>query len=199
MSEPAGTKVEAVVIGGSAGGLEAIGTLLGALPDRFVPSVLVVLHIPAEKPSLLADLFGQRCRLPVREAMDKERLEGGTVYVAPPDYHLLVEDRNTLALSREAPVLFSRPSIDVLFESAAEAFGDTLTAIVVSGANEDGAEGLAAVRRAGGRAWVQSPAEAQTSTMPAAAIERAGADLVASIRDLAERLVHLRTGRVIAI
>jgi two-component system chemotaxis response regulator CheB len=119
--------------------------------------------------------------------------------VAPPDYHLMVEDRNTLALSREAPVLFSRPSIDVLFESAADAFGDALTAIVVSGANEDGAQGLAAVRKAGGRAWVQSPSEAYAATMPAAAIERAGADLVAPIRDLAERLVHLRTGRVIAI
>ncbi|HEX4781072.1 MAG TPA: chemotaxis protein CheB [Usitatibacter sp.] len=195
----AGTKVDAVAVGGSAGGLEAVSMLLEALPERFVPSVLVVLHIPADKPSLLADLFDQRCRLPVREAMDKERLEAGTVYVAPPDYHLMVEDRNTLALSREAPVLFSRPSIDVLFESAADAFGDALTAIVVSGANEDGAQGLAAVRKAGGRAWVQSPSEAYAATMPAAAIERAGADLVAPIRDLAERLVHLRTGRVIAI
>ena len=199
MSEPAGTKVEAVVIGGSAGGLEAIGTLLGALPERFVPSILVVLHIPPDKPSLLAEIYAPRCRLPVREAMDKEKMEPGTIYVSPPDYHLLVETDRTLALSREPPVRFSRPSIDVMFESAAEVFGDALTAIVVSGANDDGAEGLAAVRRAGGRAWVQSPAEAQASTMPAAAIERAGADLVASIRDLAERLVHLRTGRVIAI
>jgi two-component system chemotaxis response regulator CheB len=195
----AGAKVDAVVMGGSAGGLEAVATLLQALPEPFVPAVLVVLHIPAERPSLLAELFAQRCRLPVREALDKEHLQGGTVYVAPADYHLLVEDRHTLALSREAPVLFSRPSIDVLFESAAEAFGDCLTAIVVSGANEDGARGLAAVREAGGRAWVQSPSEAYAAAMPAAAIERAGADLVAPIRDIAERLMHLRTGRVVAI
>lgn len=195
----AGTRVEAVVIGGSAGALEPLGALLEALPERFVPAVLVVLHIPPDRPSLLVDLFKSRCRLPVLEAMDKERVAQGSIYFAPPDYHLQVERGATISLSRDPPVLFSRPSIDVLFESAADAYGEGLTAILLSGANEDGARGLDAVRKARGRVWVQSPADAHTNTMPAAAIARAGADLVAPARDLAERLVHLRTGRVIAI
>lgn len=191
--------IEAIVIGASAGGVEALGVLLGALPGGYVPSILVVLHVPPDRPSLLAALFRERCRLPVREAMDKERIERGTVYFAPPDYHLLVEEGGTLALSQDAPVAFSRPSIDVLFESAAEAYGSRLLALVLSGANEDGAAGLKAIRAAGGRAWVQKPDTASSPVMPAAAIARAGADLILPIRDLAERLGHLRSGRAVAI
>jgi two-component system chemotaxis response regulator CheB len=191
-------EVEAIVIGASAGGVEALALLFEALPAQFVPSIIVVLHLPPDRPSQLARLYGQRCRLPVREAMDKERIEPGTIYFAPPDYHLLVEREKTLALSQEAPVAFSRPSIDVLFESAALAYGASLVAIVLTGANSDGAEGLAAVRAAGGSAWVQVPDDAQSETMPSAAIARAGADFVLPVRDMAERLVNLRSGRAIA-
>ena len=191
--------IEAIVIGASAGGVDAMALLFESLPAAFVPAILVVLHIRADKQSLLAELYRPRCRLPVREALDKERVEGGTVYLAPPDYHLRVEREKTISLSRDAPVVFSRPSIDVLFESAALAYRERLLGIVLSGANSDGAEGLAAIRAAGGRAWVQDPAEAQAKVMPAAAIARAGADLILPVRDMGERLAQLRSGRAIAI
>lgn len=191
--------IEAIVIGASAGGVDAMALLFESLPAAFVPAILVVLHIRADKQSLLAELYRPRCRLPVREALDKERVEGGTVYLAPPDYHLLVEREKTISLSRDAPVVFSRPSIDVLFESAALAYRERLLGIVLSGANSDGAEGLAAIRAAGGRAWVQDPAEAWAKAMPAAAIARAGADLILPVRDMGERLAQLRSGRAIAI
>ena len=192
-------RIDAIAIGGSAGAVEAVGKLLEGLPAEFKPSVLVVIHVPADRPSLLASVLGQRCRRPVREALDKERVEPGVIYVAPPDYHLLVETAGALALSRDEPVAFSRPSIDVMFESAAEAYGARLLGIVLSGANADGAAGLAAIRKAGGRAWVQDPADAMAATMPAAAIAQAGADAVLPINDMAQRLAHLRSGRLSAI
>ena len=192
-------RIDAIAIGGSAGAVEAVGKLLEGLPAEFKPSVLVVIHVPADRPSLLASVLGQRCRRPVREALDKERVEPGVIYVAPQDYHLLVETAGALALSRDEPVAFSRPSIDVMFESAAEAYGARLLGIVLSGANADGAAGLAAIRKAGGRAWVQDPADAMAATMPAAAIAQAGADAVLPINDMAQRLAHLRSGRLSAI
>lgn len=192
-------EIRAIFIGASAGGVDAVGALLGALPTPFAPAVVVVLHIPANRPSLLADLFAARCRLPVREALDKEHVEGGTVYVAPPGYHLLVEREGTFALSQDAPVAFSRPSIDVLFDSAAAAYGPHALAIVLTGGNQDGAEGVAAIRAAGGRGWVQDPSEAVAPTMPQAVIDQAGADLVLPIRDMAERLANLRSGRGAAL
>ena len=196
---PGGPRIDAIVIGASAGGLDAISTLLQGLPDKYAPSLMVVIHLPADRPSLLVEIFQARCRLPVREALDKEHIEAGTVYVAPPGYHLLVEADRTLALSLDAPVAFSRPSIDVLFESAAAAYGESVLGIVLSGANNDGAAGLAAIRAAGGRAWVQEPADALSAAMPQAAIDTAGADLVVPVRDMAVRLAHLRSGRGVAL
>jgi two-component system chemotaxis response regulator CheB len=193
-----GPSIDAIVIGASAGGVEAVGTLLQALPLPYTPSLIVVIHIPADPPSLLAEIFQARCRLPVHEALDKEHVEPGTVYVAPPGYHLLVKADRTLALSRHPPVAFSRPSIDVLFEAAAAAYGDRVLGIVLSGANNDGAAGLAAIRAAGGRGWVQAPADARAAAMPQAAIDTAGADLVVPVHDMAVRLAHLRGGRGVA-
>jgi two-component system chemotaxis response regulator CheB len=192
-------EIEAIVIGASAGGVEALGVLFEALPSPFLPAILAVLHLPADRPSLLAALYQARSRLPVREAMDKDPVAPGTIYLAPPGYHLLVEAERTLALSSDPPVAFSRPSIDVLFESAAHVYGRTLLGIVLTGANDDGARGLAAIRAAGGLAWVQDPHEAQSDAMPAAALKLAGADLVLPLRDMAGRLAHFRTGRAIAI
>jgi two-component system chemotaxis response regulator CheB len=197
--EPGGPHIDAIVIGASAGGVEAIGTLLQGLPVPYAPSLMVVIHLPADRPSLLTEIFQARCRLKVREALDKEHIEPGTVYVAPPGYHLLVEGDRTLALSLDAPVAFSRPSIDVLFESAALAYGDRVLGIVLSGANNDGAAGLAAIRTNGGRGWVQEPADALAAVMPQAAIATAGADLVVPVRDMAVRLAHLRSGRGVAL
>jgi two-component system, chemotaxis family, protein-glutamate methylesterase/glutaminase len=192
-------EIDAIVIGASAGGVDALAILFESLPEGFRPSIFVVVHIPADRPSRLAELYQQRCALRVREALDKEPVAPGTIYFAPPDYHLLVEPDRTLSLSSDPPVAFSRPSVDVLFESAALAYRERLLGIVLSGANSDGAQGLAAVRRAGGRGWVQQPDDALADAMPVAAIRNAGADLVLPVRDMAERLPQLRSGRAVAI
>ncbi|GAU86427.1 chemotaxis protein CheB [Bosea sp. BIWAKO-01] len=163
-------RAEAVVIGASAGALEALSVILPALPAGFRLPVIVVVHVPPNRRSMLAELFDAKCRIPVREAEDKEPIEAGTVYFAPPDYHLLVEMDRCLSLSSDEPVLFSRPSIDVLFESAADAYGPALIAIVLTGANQDGANGMRAIVKAGGTALVQDPASAFASAMPEAAI-----------------------------
>lgn len=162
---------QAVVIGASAGALEALSAILPELPGTFGLPILVVVHIPPDRRSVLAELFEAKCRLPVREAEDKEPILGGTIYFAPPDYHLLVEADKCLALSSDEPVLFSRPSIDVLFESAADAYGPALIAIILTGANQDGSMGLRAIVEAGGTALVQSPQSALAAAMPEAAIQ----------------------------
>ena len=184
-------RLSAVAIGASAGGVEALGVLLPALPAGFGRAVLVVMHLPADRPSRLAELFARRCALPVREALDKEQLESGTVYVAPPGYHLQVEPGGWLSLSVDEPVHHARPSIDVLFESAAHAFGARLLGVVLTGANADGAAGLRAIRRAGGAAWVQAPETAQHPAMPRAALALAGADRVLALEPMAQALREL--------
>ena len=165
-----GLAPEAVVIGASAGALEALSSLLPTLPSDYRLPILIVVHLPADKTSLLAELLRARCAIRVREAEDKEPIEPGVAYFAPPDYHLLVEQDRRLSLSDDEPVLFSRPSIDVLFESAADAYGGGLIGIVLTGANSDGAKGLRAVIEAGGAAVVQSPGSAYAAAMPQAAI-----------------------------
>ncbi len=163
-------RLQVVVIGGSAGSIDALGVLLPALPATLRATVVVVVHLPRERPSLLCQIFQPRCALPVREAQDKEPLEPGTIYFAPPDYHLLLDAGPTLALSVDEPVHFSRPSIDVLFETAADACGSRLLAILLSGANADGAQGLVAAQAAGGTTLVQSPASCAVPFMPEAAL-----------------------------
>jgi two-component system chemotaxis response regulator CheB len=162
---------EAVVIGASAGALEALSVILPTLPAGFRLPLIVVVHVPPDKRSMLAELFQAKCQIPVREAEDKEPINPGTVYFAPSDYHLLVETEKSLSLSSDEPVLFSRPSIDVLFESAADAYGSALMAIILTGANQDGAKGMKAVAEAGGVTLVQNPDGAFASAMPEAAIE----------------------------
>jgi two-component system, chemotaxis family, protein-glutamate methylesterase/glutaminase len=162
--------IEAVVMGASAGAVQALSHVLPALPDRFPVAILVVVHVPPDRDNALVALLQSKCRLEVREAEDKAPIEGGVVYFAPADYHLLVEADRTLALSSDTPVLHSRPSIDVLFESAADAYGPALAAVVLTGANEDGALGLRAVARAGGVALVEDPAGAYAPAMPRAAL-----------------------------
>ncbi len=161
---------QAVVIGGSAGAIEVLSELLAGLPADFPLSVILVLHLPRHQPSMLAEVFGSKCACPVREAEDKEPVTPGTVYLAPPNYHLLVDAGPVFALSTDAPVNFSIPSIDALFESAAHEYGPALVGIVLTGANDDGARGLRAICDGGGAAVVQSPAEAMVRAMPEAAI-----------------------------
>ncbi len=183
-----GPLAQAVVIGASAGALEALSVILPSLPETFALPLIIVVHIPPDKRSVLADLFRAKCRLQVLEAEDKEPIEAGTIYFAPPDYHLLVEANGMLSLSNDEPVLFSRPSIDVLFESAADAYGAGLIGIILSGANEDGARGLSAVCRAGGAAIVQSPQEAFAPAMPQAAIAACPQAQVMPLSAIAEYL-----------
>lgn len=161
---------QAVVIGASAGAFDALSAILPALPTTFQLPIMVVVHLPPDKRSLMAELFRHKCSLSVEEAEDKQPLCPATIYFAPPDYHMLVERDRTLSLSKDAPVLFSRPSIDVLFESASDSFGASALGIVLTGGNEDGAKGLHAIIAAGGKALVQDPKSAFVPTMPEAAI-----------------------------
>jgi two-component system chemotaxis response regulator CheB len=182
---------EAVVVGASAGAIGALSAILPLLPRGFPLPIMVVVHVPADKRTLLAELFSTRCQLRAKEAEDKEALQPGTIYFAAPDYHLLVEPDRRLSLSNEEPVLFSRPSIDVLFESAADVYGAALIAIVLSGANADGAAGVRAVVKAGGRAWVQAPETAEVPTMPQAALVASPAARAFSLAELLRELIAL--------
>ncbi len=160
----------AVVIGASAGAVQALLATLPALPADFSLPILVVVHVPPDRDNALASLLQAKCALTVKEAEDKEPIAAGTIYFAPADYHLLVEAGGTLALSTDEPVNYSRPSIDVLLESAADAYGDGLVGLVLTGANHDGAAGLKAIHDAGGIAIVQDPTDAYAAVMPQAAL-----------------------------
>ena len=184
---PAPTAIDLVAVGCSWGGLAAAGFLLAELPDDFTVPTVVVQH-RSETPSALAELLGRHTRLPVSEPDDKEHVRPRHVYVAPPGYHLLI-DRSRFSLTTEGPVRFSRPSVDVLFESAAEAYGPRLAAVVLTGANDDGAAGLARVAAAGGLALVQDPATADRPAMPAAALASVPSAVVGDIPHLARVLV----------
>lgn len=186
--------VGAVVIGASAGAVDALTAILPALPPDYPLPVMVVVHVPPDKKSLMADLFRYKSRVNVREADDKEPLAPGTVYFAPPDYHLLVEPDRRLSLSSEEPVHFSRPSIDVLFESAADAYGAGLVGVLLTGASADGARGLKAVRDAGGAAVVQHPDEAAVPTMPRAALAACPEASVMTLEQIAGYLRDLGRG-----
>lgn len=179
----------AVAAGASAGAVEALGGLLPLLPADFPLPIFVVVHLPPDHRSMLAEIFQAKCKLAVREAEDKEPIHPGTVYFAPPDYHLLVESDGRLSLSSEEPVMFSRPSVDVLFESAADAYGPGLTAVVLTGANSDGALGAKAVAAAGGRVLVQLPDLAYARAMPEAALKACPGALALSLEAIA---AHLR-------
>lgn len=191
-------RVDAVVIGASAGGIEALTALLPALSPGLRPPVFIVLHLPRDRPSVLVEIFSRKCSVPVREAEDKETVAPGTVYFAPADYHLLLDRGPQLCLSADDPVHHSRPSIDVLFESAAEIYGDRLLGIILSGANEDGACGLAAVHEAGGVTVVQCPQTARAPQMVLSALKLRPADCVLPLNEIAEMLRTLKAATVAA-
>lgn len=180
--------VQAVVIGGSHGAIEALSVLVPKFPSTAQVPVVVVVHLPPGRPSLLPELFRARTTLAVEEAEDKVQVQGGTLWFAPPNYHLMIERDYRFSLSLDPPVHHSRPSIDVLFESAADAYGEGLLAVVLSGANDDGAAGARAIVKAGGRLFVQLPESAMADTMPRAALAATDATAVLPIEDLAEKL-----------
>ena len=179
--------LDLVVIGCSWGGLAAACTLLEALPADFDVPIVIVQH-RSEAPSVLSELLSRHTRRAVVEPDDKAELQAGHVYVAPPGYHLLL-DRTGFSLATEGPVHYSRPSVDVLFESAAGAFGSRMAAVVLTGANDDGAAGLRRVAAAGGLALVQDPGTAERATMPEAALAAVPTALVADVPGLARLLV----------
>lgn len=184
-------EIEAVAIGASAGGVDALLQVLGDLPASFGLPILAVLHLPQDRDSRLAEVFRQHVRLPVQEAADKMPIVPGTLYFAGAGYHLSVERGRSLSLSCESPRHYSRPSIDILLESAADVYGRRLAAILLTGANQDGAAGLAYVKRAGGLAIVQNPAQAQVPTMPQAAIQYLQPDLILSLPQIHRLLLTL--------
>ena len=189
----AGRRIELVVIGGSAGGVDALVGLLPALSERFRSAVVCILHVPADRESRLAELFDLRAGLPAREARDKESVEPGVIFFAGSGYHLSVERDRTFSLSCEPPVQFARPAIDLLMESAADAYGPALAGILLTGANHDGAEGMRRIRERGGLTVVQDPGEAQASAMPVEAIRRCAPHLVLPLSGIRALLPLLET------
>lgn len=174
----------AIVIGVSTGGVAALKFLLGALPADFPVPVLVVTHIVPDADDSLAVLLDSQSAIRVKEAVELEPIVAGRVYLAPANYHLLVERSGNLALSIDPPVNFSRPSIDVLFESAAESFGPALIGIILTGAGSDGSRGLACIKERGGVAIVQNPADAVMDSMPKSALQLLKADYVVHLKEL---------------
>ncbi len=187
-----GRRVELVVIGGSAGGVDALIGLLPSIPATFRSTVVCILHVPPDRDSRLAELFELRAALPVREARDKEPLAPGVIYFAGSGYHLSVERDRCFSLSCEPPVQFARPAIDVLMESAADAYGPLLAGILLTGANHDGADGMCHIRERGGLTVVQDPDEAQASAMPIEAIRRCAPHLVLPLSGIRTLLPMLR-------
>ncbi|QBQ54303.1 chemotaxis protein CheB [Nitrosococcus wardiae] len=187
------TQAEAIVIGASAGALEALSILLPALPQDYPLPIMVVVHLSPDRESMLAELLRAKCSLDAREVEDKEPIQGGTIYFAPPDYHLLVEVDKHLSLSIEEPVHHSRPSIDVLFETAADAYGAALIGIVLTGASNDGSQGLKAVVSAGGTALIQRPDLAYIPTMPQAALDACPEAQVMSLEQITAYLQERST------
>lgn len=165
------TSEKIIVIGGSAGSLGIILTVLSHLRSNFKHPVVIVLHRKNDSESGLADLLNYKASLPVKEADDKDPILDGTVYIAPADYHLLIETEKHFSLDSSEKINFSRPSIDFTFQTAAEAYGKSTIAILLSGANADGVDGLRSVKEAGGITIVQDPATAQVPFMPKAAID----------------------------
>jgi two-component system chemotaxis response regulator CheB len=180
----------AVAIGGSAGGPQALVSALAALSPDFALPILVVQHLHFTDAGRFAEHLGRLVPLPVIEPCDKEPIKGGTVYTAPANYHMLVERDGTISLSVDAKVNWSRPSMDVLFESAARVWGSGLVAVVLSGANRDGARGLAAVRRAGGMTLAQDPGTADCPIMPQASIDAGVVDEVLPADEIGRRLLQ---------
>lgn len=189
------TAARVVLIGASAGGLQALEKVIGALPPDFPAAVVVVQHLHPHHRSLMAELLGHHTSLTVRQAAPGQRLDPGTVTVSVPDHHVVVTDDDGLALTDTPQVHYVRPAADVLFDSAARHIGPRAIAVVMTGTGSDGADGVVAVHAAGGTVVVQDPETAQFDAMPRAAITTGFADHVVPLDDLARLLTDLVTHR----
>ncbi len=180
----------AMVVGASAGGIHALRIVLRSLPVDFGAPVFVVQHFPADAVMLLPSLLAAECQLPIEAVVDKAPIKRGHIYFAVPGYHLLIENERTLALSTDELVNWSRPSIDVLFESAARVYREQLVGILLTGGNSDGAAGIGAIKEHGGYTIVQDPTTAEAPAMPTAAINATPVDFVASLEQISALFAH---------
>ncbi len=184
------TNYECVVIGCSAGGIEALSQIFRALPDDFGLAIIVVIHLSKNSPSFFQDCFSRHTKVPIKEADEKEPVRPGNIYFAPANYHLLMEADKTFSLSTEAPLRFSRPSIDIFFETAADCYRDSLLGIILSGANADGSQGLQKIKSLGGTTLVQDPSTAAFPEMPQSAVSYA--DFVYDLSKIAAFVAGLK-------
>jgi two-component system chemotaxis response regulator CheB len=175
------SEVGAVVVGASAGGFAALANLLPFFEKEFPLPIIIAQHLYPESTNFMAQSLNINCAIDVKEADEKEKLQAGTAYIAPANYHLLIECDRTLSLTIDSKVNFSRPSIDVLFESAVDVYGSALIGVLLTGANSDGAQGLRLIKEAGGKTIVQDPATAEVETMPMAAIKLFKVDYILNL------------------
>ena len=187
-------EARAVVVGTSWGGVEALSIVLKGLPPDFPLPVIVVQHQHPNSDDILSLILRKRAQMYVKEVEEKEPLENGVVYVAPANYHLLVELDKSLSLSNEAPHNYSRPSIDLTFMSAVDVYGASLIGVVLTGANDDGAAGLKMITKFGGTTIVQEPSTARMDCMPLAAVKATTVDHIVSLDEIAPLLVELVSG-----
>lgn len=189
-------KYDAIVIGVSAGGLHALSQIFRKLPASYPIPVIVVQHRSKDERTLLEEVLQEKVKLKIRQADEKEKIEGKCIYFAPPDYHLLIERNRTFSLSYDAPVNYSRPSIDVLFETAASVYKHALLGIILTGANSDGANGITAIRRYGGTTIAQNPATAQFNAMPGAAVETGSIQKIFDLEQIEDFLITLAEKKI---
>lgn len=184
-------RFEVIVVGVSSGGMNAMKVIFSLLPKDFNTPVIIVQHIGAHSDSQWIKLLNDISNLPIKEADEKEKIENGKVYIAPPNYHLLIEKDRTFSLTIDERVNYSRPSIDVLFESAAEAYADKLIGVILTGSNNDGTDGIKRIKECGGLAIIQKPETAESAFMPKSAIAAIKPDFVLSLEGIAELLITL--------
>jgi two-component system, chemotaxis family, protein-glutamate methylesterase/glutaminase len=185
------SRFEAVVIGSSAGGIKALSTVLAALPSEFPLPIIIVQHLHPNSDSYLARILEAKCGLKVKQADEKETVADGVVYLAPPNYHLLIEEDRSFSLSIEGPVNFARPSVEVLFETAVYAYRDKLIGIILTGANNDGSLGVKKIKQIGGYVIVQEPTTAEADAMPRAAIAATNVDKILPLEQIGPYLLQL--------
>jgi two-component system chemotaxis response regulator CheB len=188
---------DVVAMASSAGGLTALSQVLSNLPAGFPAAILIVQHLDPHHPSLMAEILGRRTSLPVHQAVDGETLRGSTIFIAPPDQHLLVNPDGEISLTRSELVHFVRPSADLLFESVAATFKDRSIAVVLTGTGRDGSMGVQAVKKMGGVVIVQDQSSSEFSGMPEASIATGAVDRILPLGQIAAALVQLiMTGEI---
>lgn len=184
-------KYEVVVVGVSAGGLEALSHIIPSLPAEFSLPIIIVQHLHESSDNYLVEYINGKSALQVKEVTDKDPILPGNVYIAPANYHLLVEEERAFSLSTEDRINWSRPSIDILFESAADVYADKVIGVILTGANDDGSMGLKKIKEHGGLTIVQDPETAQSDFMPRSAIQVVNPDYVLKLEEIAPFLINI--------